>query len=108
MEFKSLKYSFLRFLYLCSIGGFSSINLAFSYFICLKEGKIFFVEVKSNGSGLNINQKITMPNLIKKGFEVKVKNVVLDFSCKDIKDIDVQELINRKDQHNLDEGVEIN
>ncbi len=44
-------------------------------FICLKEGEISFVEVKSNHSGLNENQKKTFQVLRDNGFRIIIRNI---------------------------------
>jgi|TARA_Y100000034_G_C6839453_1_gene379632 hypothetical protein len=52
-------------------------------FICVKDNKISFVEVKSNNSGLSDKQKEVFEILRKKGYEVILRNFKIKLDIKE-------------------------
>lgn len=53
-------------------------------FICLKDNKITFVEVKSERSELADSQKKTFQGLKERGFEVQVRRVKISLDLKEV------------------------
>jgi len=64
----------------------SSFTRGYPDLICLKEGKVSFVEVKTNNSEVKEHQKEVINNLKSMGYEVFVKRLDVDFSVEECED----------------------
>jgi hypothetical protein len=53
-------------------------------FLCLKDNKIIFVEVKAEHAGLADSQKKTFQELKERGFEVQVRRVKINLDLKEV------------------------